>query len=109
MCAMTSRVSQPVHAVGLYQASGWSAIANIRSASLRTTRRMVSLPSYVMAFHSLMSSLFPQGDDELRHDGPAEPPSTHVRWKSDGGSPAWVNLMCSGAAVRVTRRADGQR
>jgi hypothetical protein len=55
MWAMTSRVSHPVHAVSRCHAAGSSAIANIRSASVRTTRRMVSLPSYVMAFHSLMS------------------------------------------------------
>ena len=55
MWATTSRVVQPSQAVGASQASGRSASANIRSASSRTTRRMVSLPSYVMAFHSLMS------------------------------------------------------
>src|SRR5689334_19311940 len=57
MWAMTSRVSHPVQAVARVQAPGSSAIANIRSASARTTRRMVSLPSYDMAFHSLMSMI----------------------------------------------------
>src|SRR4029453_10945963 len=52
--ATTSAVVQPSQAGGGSHSSGRSASANIRSASSRTTRRMVSFPSYVIAFHSLM-------------------------------------------------------
>src|SRR6266516_1361515 len=51
---MMSRTCQSEQAVGASQAPGASAIANMRSASSRTTRRMVSFPSYVIAFHALI-------------------------------------------------------
>src|SRR5690349_8486046 len=54
MWPTTSRVVQPAQAVGRSQAPGSSASANSRWASCLTTRRVVSLPSYVIAFHSLM-------------------------------------------------------
>ena len=58
------RVDDVAHDVGVVQPShgrrdvpvvGRRASASIPSVSSRTTRRMVSLPSYVMAFHSLMA------------------------------------------------------
>src|SRR5690348_2640709 len=52
MMSLTCQLSQ---AVGASQAPGCSASANMRSACWRTTRRIVGLPSYVVAFHSLMA------------------------------------------------------
>lgn len=44
-CEGLKGVCHSVQAVGSSQAPGFSAIANMRSASSRTTRRMVSFPS----------------------------------------------------------------
>src|SRR6478609_4931089 len=54
MCATRSREVQPSQGVVRSQAPGASARAKNCSASVRTTRRMVSLPSYDIAFHVLM-------------------------------------------------------
>src|SRR5262245_33954645 len=93
MWAMTSRVDQPVHAVGASHAPGRSAISNICWASLRTTLRMVFLPSYVMAFHSFMfrasfdgdegCAAGAAGDGALAAVGGAERPARDDLLKSD--------------------------
>src|SRR5581483_2037124 len=57
--SLTFQLSQ---AVGESHASGFSAIAKSRSASLRTTRRMVSLPSYDVASHSVTAAHPSLGD-----------------------------------------------
>src|SRR5262245_44488629 len=72
MMSLTCQLSQ---AVGASQALGCSASANMRSACLRTTRRMVGLPSYVVAFHSLMAC------------SPDVSTTVTVRGRQSGGEP----------------------
>src|ERR1700728_2723316 len=68
MMSLTRQFSQ---AVGASHAPGLSASSNMRSASLRTTRRMVSLPSYEVASHSVTAEHPSLGDLHRHSDGAA--------------------------------------
>src|SRR4029077_4214861 len=88
MWPTTSRVDQPAHAVGDSHTSGRSAMANIRSASARTTRMIVGLPSNVIAFHSLMRT------------------PLSVMGRQGGNTPLLVEVVVGAVHQRIAEQLD---
>src|SRR6266568_2105992 len=84
--SLTFQLSQ---AVGDSHVSGFSAIANSRSASLRTTRRMVSLPSYDVASHSVTAPHPSLGDLHNPHPPTLGGPAGRGAWRRECTRPPW--------------------
>src|SRR5260370_16702027 len=93
--SLTFQFSQ---AVGASHAPGCSAISKSRSASLRTTRRMVSFPSYDVASHSLTAAHPSLGDLHGRFTGAGSP--------APARNSAWLTSAAAAARSRKLSAAD---